>query len=91
MYLYTKPAYTCVINKIYILYAMLTLPLFANVSRQVCSSVGLDRSREYQHVPLHQNYGAVCDIIHNIFHVLGRFHEHNPMDNSKDRCIIIYV
>ena len=45
------------------------------VSRKKCSTVGRDRSRKYQQILISKRNKSMRHIIHNIFHVLGRYHE----------------
>ena len=52
------------------------------IHRKVCPFVGLDQSQKYQPVPLHMYFGSVEDILHSIFHVLGRYHQHDPTVNG---------
>ena len=57
------------------------IALFCLHSR-VCPFVGLDQSKKYQPVPLHIYYDSIEDILHSIFHVLGRYHQCDPAVNG---------
>ena len=58
--------------------------------RRVCASVGLNWNHKYHSVPIHPNYGTVRDIIHNILHVLGRYHEYSSKIVGQYTHVYLY-
>ena len=50
--------------------------------RHCCPTVGLDKGRKYQRVTMHKELNAMKFIVHDIFHVLGRYHEYQRNDRG---------
>ena len=58
-----------------------------------CSAVGLDRSTHYRHVQVGEEFSTTKALLHTLFHILGRYHEHERSDRDlyvdiKERNII---
>ena len=45
--------------------------------------VGLDRSTNYQYVQVEQEFLCPKALLHTLFHILGRYHEHERADREK--------
>ena len=55
--------------------------------------VGLDRSNGYLYVQVGGKFSSVKALLHTLFHILGRYHEHERADRDiyvdiKERNII---
>ena len=48
-----------------------------------CSVVGLDRSTHYCYVQVDKDYSSSKALLHMLFHILGRYHEHERADRDK--------
>ena len=48
-----------------------------------CSVVGFDRSIRYRYVQMDQSCLSFTAILHTLFHILGRYHEHERVDREK--------
>ena len=48
-----------------------------------CSVVGFDRSTHYRHVNLDEDSSSSKALLHTMFHILGRYHEHERPDREK--------
>ena len=58
------------------------------ILRKKCSFVGLDQHHKYQYVLLNKKNDSITDIVHQIFHVLGRYHEYIPEHEGECFAII---
>ena len=52
------------------------------VFRHHCPTVGLDKSQKYQHITMHEQLNTMNFIVHDIFHILGRYHEYQRKDRG---------
>ena len=48
-----------------------------------CSVVGFDKSTRYRYVQMDQSSLNFKTMLHTIFHILGRHHEHERVDREK--------
>ena len=47
-----------------------------------CSVVGLDRSTHYRYVQVGNEFSSTKALLHTLFHILGRYHEHERADRD---------
>ena len=52
---------------------------------KVCSVVGYDNNSRYRHVQVdaYEKHGSSKALLHSLFHVLGRYHEHQRGDREE--------
>ena len=48
-----------------------------------CSVVGFDRSTHYRYVQVDKDCLSYKALLHTLFHILGRYHEHERPDREK--------
>ena len=48
-----------------------------------CSVIGLDRSTPYRYVEVDKEFSSTKALLHTLFHILGRYHEHEREDRDK--------
>ena len=48
-----------------------------------CSVVGLDRSTTYRYVQVGEKFSSTKALFHTLFHILGRYHEHERADRNE--------
>ena len=48
-----------------------------------CSVVGLDKSTHYRYVSVADDYVSPKALLHTLFHLLGRYHEHERADRDQ--------
>ena len=48
-----------------------------------CSAVGLDRSTPYRYIQVGEEFSSTKALLHTLFHILGRYHEHERADREK--------
>ena len=48
-----------------------------------CSEVGFDRSTHYRYVQVDTEHLSSKELLHTLFHILGRYHEHERSDREK--------
>ena len=48
-----------------------------------CSVVGFDRSTLYRYVQVDKASSSLKALLHMLFHILGRYHEHERPDREK--------
>ena len=48
-----------------------------------CSVVGFDRSTYYRYVQVDTEFSSTKALLHTLFHILGRYHEHERADREK--------
>ena len=60
---------------------MWCIPLLLQYSG--CSVVGFDRSTNYRYVQVDKEYTSSKALLHMVFHILGRYHEHERVDRRE--------
>ena len=45
--------------------------------------VGFDRSTHYRYVQVDEEFPSYKALLHTLFHILGRYHEHERLDREK--------
>ena len=45
--------------------------------------IGVDRSTYYHHIQVEQAFLSSKALLHTLFHILGRYHEHERPDRGK--------
>ena len=68
------PIYMKFLNEV----AILSMLLYSG-----CGVVGLDRSTHYRYVQVDAKFSSSKALMHMLFHVLGRYHEHERADKEK--------
>ena len=48
-----------------------------------CSVVGFDRSTHYRYIQVDEDNLSYKAMVHTLFHILGRYHEHERPDREK--------
>ena len=48
-----------------------------------CSVVGFDKSTYYRYVQVAGVFASAKALLHTLFHILGRYHEHERPDRDK--------
>ena len=59
-----------------------TVKLFFCILYSGCSVVGLDRSTHYRYVQVGAGFLSSKALLHTVFHILGRYHEHERADKN---------
>ena len=54
----------------------------------ICAAVGMDRSTKVTYISVNENFIDMQSTMHMLFHVLGRYHEHQRPDRDKYIYII---
>ena len=53
-----------------------------------CSVVGYEKSSHYSYVKVEREHVSTKSLLHSLFHILGRYHEHQRVD--REAFIHIY-
>ena len=53
-----------------------------------CSIIGYDRQNVYRAVAVDKVYISLKSVLHTLFHILGRYHEHQRQDKDSHIRII---
>ena len=48
-----------------------------------CGVVGFDRSSHYRYIQIDTEHLTTKGLLHTLFHILGRYHEHERPDREK--------